>query len=244
MVAPSKRPDRVGATITAVAGIVLNLRVTLFFYVAYAVVNYIYLFPLRQDILNYALVFAISPFNVLEVLSPAYGSTSSGLLQNFWFVVVFILLAEVYSRFSSVRLKRAVSFDAIFLASILASYTASAMWWRSTGVPGSGTSIVAFSMLLYLAAASMLDIKNQVARAGRDKSSSESIRGLIWVFALVSAFGFAPTYILGNPHYVLHIAGGLTFAAFAALFFAARGRSQPFNSSRTPLQKPSGKFNR
>jgi hypothetical protein len=38
-----------------------NLRVTLFFYTAYIVVNYVYIVLLRPEVLNYNLVFIISP---------------------------------------------------------------------------------------------------------------------------------------------------------------------------------------
>lgn len=206
--------------INTIARIILSLRVTLFFYIAYVAVNYVYIILLHQQVFTYVLVFAVSPFNILEILSPVYTSSTQGLVENFGFVVLMILVTETYSRYSAIKLKHMLSIDVVFCLSIGATYITSALWWWRAGVPASGTSIVGFSVLLYLAASSILDLRHQVKRA--QKKGREAARGVVWIAACVTSIGFSPTYVWGNPQYALHIAGASIFVLMAVLFAVTR----------------------
>lgn len=194
---------------------VLNFRVTLFFYLAYLLVNYVYVVLAPGLVLNYTAVFLTSPFNILETLSPIYPSFEVGLSENFVFVVLFVLLAESYSRYSMTRAKGLISVDVAFILSIVSTYTTSALWWWRTGVPASGTSIVAFDMLLFLAAVSMADFREYVNRG--EKRGAEALETLLWVLAVGTSLVVAPTYVLGNPHFELHLVGMAVFACVSGL---------------------------
>ncbi|MDG6911112.1 MAG: hypothetical protein JRN18_02030 [Nitrososphaerota archaeon] len=193
----------------------LNFRITLFFYLAYLSVNYVYVVVLPGDILNYGAVFLTSPFNILETLSPLYFSFGQGLVENFALVVLFMGLTESYSRFSMVRVKAYLSVDAAFVLSIASTYATSALWWWKTGAPASGTSVVALCMLLYLATASVCDFDTYASR--RQMHGAEFAKVFLWVLATPISLVAASTYVLGNPHSEIHIAGAVVFTALAGM---------------------------
>jgi hypothetical protein len=225
-----RRTEKHVEGVEVVSGLILKLRITWVFFFGYLLVNYLYLQLPRNLILNYGIVFLTSPFNVLETLSPVYNSVAQGLQENFEILVAVILIAEVFSRYSMVRLKPYLTIDWAFALGIAASYVTSALWWWHTGVPGSGTSIVAFSILLFLASAASLDVKRRMKDA---RTKAELKRDYIWIAALVTSFGFLPTYVVGNPHYQLHIVGALVFGSMVGLLAETRSARQARQGSES-----------
>jgi hypothetical protein len=194
------------SVLTAIA----TVRITLFFYAAYIVTNYEYVKLPPALELNYGVVFVTSPFNFLETFSHIYANPIQGLEENFGVVLLIILLAETYSRFARVR--GGIGIDGAFFLALGATYATSALWWWAEGVPGNGTSIVAFSIVLYLLAVSLADARTYAVR--RRRSAAEAGRFLLWITALVISVVVAPTFILGNPSYGIHLAGIAFFGAF------------------------------
>jgi hypothetical protein len=198
----------------------LNFRITLCFYLTYLIANYVYLVVLPGAVFDYRAVFLTSPFNILETLSPIYASFGQGLTENFVLVVFFMALAESYSRFSLVKLNAYLSVDLAFLLSIASTYIVSGLWWWKAGAPASGTSIVAFCMLLYLAAASVGDVRVYGKRGRRQ--GAEFAKAFLWVLAISISLAAASTYLLGNPHFEVHIMGAVTFTALDGAFVLTR----------------------
>jgi hypothetical protein len=198
---------------------ILKMRVTLFFYVAYIVTNYIYVKLPQAFELNYGVIFVTSPFNLLEDLSHIYVNPMQGLEANFWVVLLIILLAEIYSRFSHARFEVA-GIDGVFALALGASYATSALWWQVKGVPESGTSIVAFSIVLYLLAISLADARIYIVP--HKLSIMEIIKFPLWITSLGTSCVAAPTFILGNPSYEVHLVGITFFGAFLMLLILYR----------------------
>jgi len=193
-----------------------GFKVTLFFYFAYVVVNYAYVILFRSEVYNYTAVFLTSPFNLLETASGVYSSPLEGMQENFILVVLFILLAELYSRHAQVS-KPKLTITHIFALSIAATYITSALWWVLFGVPSNGTSIIAFCILTYLAAVTLLDRKIY-GRKVDGRTPSEQVKALLWMTALVLSILFASTYVIGNDHYSIHLIGVLVFAGLVGLY--------------------------
>jgi len=208
------------------------VRITLFFYAAYIITNYAYVKLPHALQLNYGVVFITSPFNFLETFSHIYANPTQGLEENFGVVLLIILLAETYSRFASLRTRR-VGIDGAFFLALGATYATSALWWWAEGVPGNGTSIVAFSMVLYLLAIALADARTYAVR--RRRSAAEAGRFLLWITALVISGVVAPTFILGNPSYGIHLVGTAFFGAFMII----RSYTDRREMSRTQPSSPS-----
>jgi len=198
---------------------IVMMRVTLFFYVAYIVTNYIYVKLPRALELNYGVIFVTSPFNLLENLSHIYANPTQGLEANFWIVLLFILLAEIYSRFAHARFV-GTGIDGAFALALGASYATSALWWQVKGVPESGTSIVSFSIVLYLLVISLADARINIVPY--KLSIMEKIKFPLWITSLGTSCVAAPTYILGNPSYEVHLVGITFFGAFLMLLILYR----------------------
>ncbi|MDG7040466.1 MAG: hypothetical protein JRN66_04265 [Nitrososphaerota archaeon] len=88
-----------------------------------------------------------------------------------------------------------------------ASYIISACCWFLRGMPCDGTSIIAFSMLMFPTASAVLDMK-------------KCFEALVWTAALVPSLAAAPWYILHNASWPLHVSGALVFGGLYALYLS------------------------
>jgi hypothetical protein len=86
-----------------------------------------------------------------------------------------------------------------------ANYATSVLWLQVKSVLESGTSIIAFSIVLYLLAILLADTRIYTMRHRR--SLTETIKLLLWIALLTISDVAAPTLILGNPSYEMHLVG-------------------------------------
>jgi hypothetical protein len=197
------------------------LRLTFIFILGYVLVNYVYVVYFTSFVFDKGAIFITSPFNILENKTGTYSSISQGLQNNFVFVAGAIAGAEMYSRHLSTRLKEHITVDAAFLLGILATYVESALFWLVTGNPASGTSILAFCILLFIVASALLDSGTFTDRQyPRDVKSR--LKRLGWLAAIVLSLPFAVTYILWNPSCGVHIAGAALFVSLAVVYIAVK----------------------
>lgn len=197
-------------TLRSILYCIKRVKITLIFCIAYIFTNAVYVILPHALELNYGVIFITSPFNFLETFLHIYASPFQGLVENFGLVLLFIMLAECYSRFARVRV-RSVSIDDAFFLALGATYATSALWWMTEGVPVSGTSVVAFSIVLYLLIISLADIPMYAVR--RRRSAAEEGRFLLWIFALVVS-AVASLLFLDNPSYMIHLVGIAFFGVF------------------------------
>jgi len=178
-------------------------RATIIFISIYVLLNLAYLFVFVLYRANVVVVFITSPFNIIEVT----GSNSPVLsfLANFVLVVMVLLLAELYSDFSVMPFSAGTA----FVMAIVASYVISVLRWVLRGFPSAGTSIIGFSMLLYLIVSGVLDMK-----AGGEAP--------VWLVALVPSLVVAPWYVLYNASWPLHVAGALMFFGLCIFYLSLR----------------------
>jgi hypothetical protein len=97
------------------------------------------------------------------------------------------------------------SIDGAFVLAFGANYATSVLWLQVKSVLESGTSIIAFSIVLYLLAILLADTRIYTMRHRR--SLTETIKLLLWIALLTISDVAAPTLILGNPSYKMHLVG-------------------------------------
>ena len=178
------------------------------FSLTYALLSLAYLTVFAPYQANGDVIFITSPFNILEVTGSA--SPVLSFLANFVLVAMAILMAELYSDFSVMPL----SAGAAFAMAVAASYIVSACSWLLKGTPSAGTSIIGFSMFLYLAASGVLDMKKWLKMPA-------------WASALVPSLAAAPLYILHNASWPLHVSGALVFGGLCVLYLSLRRPFKP-----------------
>ncbi len=176
---------------------------TAIFSLTYALLNLAYLTVFAPYQANGDVIFITSPFNILEVTGSA--SPAFSFLANFVLVAMVILMAELYYDFSVMTIPA----GAAFAMAVTASYIISACSWLLKGTPSAGTSIIGFSMFLYLAASAVLDMKKWLKRP-------------VWAVALVPSLAAAPLYILHDASWPLHVSGALVFGGLCMLYLSLR----------------------
>ncbi len=160
-----------------------------------------------QMISHSFVLFLTSPFNI------SYEMANNGVIYNYVLVVAIYLLVEIYSR-NIADLKGGVSLirNAAIL-SIVASYIVSALVWYLYGFPSSGTSILAFNMLLFSAFETYDSelIKRMSERTMNTRKALE-IMSIVFVVLVVILSLLLYIYLNGNEFWYVHIIGGVIFA--------------------------------
>jgi hypothetical protein len=154
------------------------------------------------------LVWLTSPFNI------TYELQGNGILYNYAFLVVIYLIVELYTRNLAHLKGRVALIRNAGLLSVLASYIAAALVWWHTGFPSSGTSILAFNVLIF-AAFETYDaelIKRMSERGERFRRKLE-IASLSFVALLLMISAILFIYLNGNQFWYIHILGGIIFGA-------------------------------
>ena len=157
--------------------------------------------------------FATAWFNPTENRLPIYGSVEAGLAVNFVGPLIYIVIAEYYSRnLQRTVTKRFVSIDSIFVFSVLATYTYTYLYCLINHVVGTGTSIVAFCLLLSFSAIALVDLTDKDYRSRLQK---EILTLIVW---FIAGIGFPVlavwSYVIGNPDSINHFGGLCCFLVF------------------------------
>lgn len=192
-------------------------RLALLFILSYVVVNYVFIFYLTHFLPIKLAVFATSPFNGIENLSPVYNSIYLGLYNNFVLVTVVITGTELYSRTMSRRMSEYLKIEYTFIFAVVASYLDSLLSWWATGKPTGGTSIIAFTLLTFLLASCLLDWQLYSSKQ-YPKDTKSRLRLLTWLVAFVFSGLLSLTYIFGNSSYQAHLAGAAIFYLIVACY--------------------------
>jgi hypothetical protein len=155
-----------------------------------------------------------SPFNVTYELQNA-----NGLFYNYILVVIVYLAVELYSRNMADLVGRNSLIRSAFLLSVLSSYIISAAVWFSVGFPSSGTSVIAFNLLLFAAFETYdSELINRLSerRQGMKRTLEVVSIAILALLIMVSALLFM--YLNGNSFWYIHMAGGLIFAPIYLLY--------------------------
>jgi hypothetical protein len=190
-------------------------------YIALIIVLFTYIYAsLPFGMQNGFALWITSPFNIFYEMQSA-----NGLFYNYFLVILIYLLVELYTR-NTADLKHRVALirnAAIF--SVFSSYVVSAIIWAGVGFPSSGTSIIAFNVLLF-AAFETYDselIKRMSERRVGIKRTLE-ISSIVFVVLLVMVSMLLFIYLNGNTFWYVHIAGGMVFAPIYYIYLSYRIR--------------------
>jgi hypothetical protein len=200
------------------------VRVPLLFIILYTIVPFIYLSSPKALWGNDILAFLTSPFNFKENFASVYSSAFEGLPNNFVFTVVVMFISLVYPHVLAKT--RLVGPEAVFLGSLIGSYTVSFIAWLSIGTPRTGTSIVGFCMVAYLCITTFFDAPTYFNKMKNRPPKPRSTIARFSFIVGVLAFSFIATlgYWLGNSAYVYHFAGASVCAIVALMIAKTRSR--------------------
>ena len=204
-----------------------SVRITIIFVAAYIAVNYVYITYFKEYLLNLTAIFLTSPVNLLEAYSKVYSSPLQGLQENFEIPILLLLSCELYSRYLGIRIRKTkLSFDFVFLLSVIASYITSALWWLLRGVPGHGTSIIVFCMMLFFAFECFFDNGIFFVKKGTVRSSKQRVQAILWLASFVVSVTFALSYVIANPDYNTHLLGAAVFGLLMLSYHAKKNYSR------------------
>jgi hypothetical protein len=201
-----------------------KFRATLAFIVAYLLVNYVFVIALRSQSASPIVVLVLSPFNVLENFSRVYSSPSVGFANNFLGIALLILLAEAYYHFLRRGGRRFASIDLTFVCGVAATYLLSGLQLWMTGRADGGTSIIGFSVALFLLVIAFGDWLDSGKKQPRQDSSR--ITGLMihlsfitvsLILAMTYLVVISSTSLTANPSYPVHVMGAAISGPMVAL---------------------------
>lgn len=215
------------------------LFMLLYFVITFVVYGfYIYLVPALSTVsygtfVIHAFNFLTSPFSPLENLKFAGNYESvviNGLIPNFLEILIFMLVLQLYMDSNFYLLSRFFKFKHIFYTSIIATYILSLLVWLIKGQPSTGTSIIGFSLILFIELCLILDVVWLATgiRKHRNKLTNKQILAagvavflFLVIIGIIAMFDYG-TYILSNSSYYLHLAGGLIFLFLLSLYFFSK----------------------
>jgi len=197
------------------------------FYFLYTATAYVYRMSTLPATLaataSKAILFATSPFSLLEALPPLSTSTAAGLSIDFLFVAVVMIAVAAFNLRVASRGAVAPSMPTVFFAAVAATYIVSLQVWLARGVPASGTSIIAFSMLGYLVFATSREVRGSIRENARSQATGWAAELSLVVFTLMF-------YLVGEAS-LYHVEGGLLTIAMISVWKLSRSRS-----TRNPSQ--------
>lgn len=100
--------------------------------------------------------FLTSPISYCENF--AAPSLLQGLEGNYFWLIAFFALCAYYSAFIQTYSKKLITLNVTVFASIFSTYIFSAYVWYIDGIPGTGTSIIAFGLSIFLLIACCTDL--------------------------------------------------------------------------------------
>ena len=163
-----------------------------------------------------AAVFLTAPFSALEDYAPTFGATVANLVGNFVFIIVIMLVAEVAAH--STALGNILTMRDALLIVVGATYFVSLLQWILVGAPATGTSIIGFSLCLYIIIVVGVEIFGWLAG-----KNTESLTLVSFQYALVLVVGLYAIdgYVYNNAAMPLHIIGGAISAWVFSLVIIA-----------------------
>ena len=181
-------------------------------------VTFAYGFLLHTSIgSNYFAIFVSSPFNIF------YEEAMHGVIYNYVLLVMIFALVESYSRYMAHIRGRDSLVDHAFLMSILASYVATAATWAILGIPASGTSVLAFCMLLFFVSETA---DSELVNRLRERHLRKGYAAEVLVFAYGAIlFGFSTiffAYLNRNQYWFIHLIGGAVFGIAMFIYMLHR----------------------
>ncbi len=166
---------------------------------------------------NYLYIFLSSPFNIF------YEQASNGILYNYIVLLAIFALVESYSRYMADIRERDSLVDHAFVLSAVASYAASAIVWATIGTPASGTSVLAFCMLLFFVAETT---DSELINRLRERHMRKGYNAEVLVFAYAALLlGFSTVffaYLNRNQYWFIHLIGGAIFGLLLYAYSAHR----------------------
>jgi len=147
--------------------------------------------------------FVTSPFSPLEDFSTYYPNVITGYFVNGVFVAVLIFFTQWYLEKGRKWQSKKISMSWVFVSGLIATYLTSAIYWAATGLPGTGTSIMAFGIFIFLTV-SFLSDSVYFFRLRR--------MAITWIFSIftVTSAAIAFSYVSET----IHLIGGSLFVGF------------------------------
>jgi hypothetical protein len=179
--------------------------VPIIFFIFYIVVNYILDIYEKSSIrMGNLYLFLTCWFNPSEDLF--YNNIYKGFILNFILPIIIMVLFLYYSSNSHFVKKFNFSLGIVFLSGIFGTYTMSGVIWAYGFPPGTGTSIVAFCIVVYFIFIAFLDTRFYWNRECEKARNSISY--------LVIFIIFISLYINYQPTSYLHVWGFLLSIPF------------------------------
>lgn len=156
------------------------------------------------------IMLSTSPFNFVEAIGKTSEATIQGLTNNFAFPAALMALLMAYNIGVSGRLRRVVSVPSVFGAGVMGTYFTSALVWKFSPSPATGTSIIGFTFMVMIAITAFADV-HQLSRVKPNPKKMTKWRLKVVAIVFFLVFGVVETpyaYLLGNPSALLHLFGG------------------------------------
>ncbi len=191
---------------------------TIYIAVLIAAVTYGYL-HMPASIKNNYTLWATSPFNI------SYELSNNGAFYNYVLVVLIYLFVELYSRNIADLKGRESLIRNAAIFSIVSAYAASAIVWLLVGMPSSGSSILAFNVLLFFAFETYdSELIKRMSEKRMHLRKTIEIVSLAFVLILIAASMVLFVYLNGNEFWYIHILGGAIFAPIYLFYLSRRVR--------------------
>lgn len=155
---------------------------------------------------NPLLLWLTSPFNITY-------EVQNGFLYNYVLLVVIFLLVELYTRNIAHLKGRVALMRNAGVLSVISSYMVSAVVWWYMGFPSSGTSIIAFNVLIFAAFETYdSELIRRMSEKGESAKKKLEIGSLSFAALVIVLSLLLFIYLNGNAFWYVHILGGLIFA--------------------------------
>ena len=193
------------------------------FFVGHIVDLAIYVIFIRTPNPSAIQAFLTTPLRPHENYRNAYPSPEVVYIYNFWAVLAFILLIDIYMRLLRPSRLKVNPATLAFGTSIAVSYIQSGLLWKSIDIPSAGTSIIGSCMVLTMIAFAGRDLFREGNQRSRDSDPTPAPLIPI-VFIVVFGAIYLAEYI-NNGSVVAHLLGDALFMPVFALLLAAESPS-------------------
>lgn len=181
----------------------------LLYYLVYTLYTFFKIKSAPQNTVN-LFNFFTSPFNFEEVLPQYSHSVSSGLYNNFLVVMIIMIIFAICNILAAERHYVHFSLPSVFLAGVVATYAVSAITWIINKKPGTGTSIIAFTVVETLVFMPLPAVYIKLRSRAVRKLGLKDIINLILLVVVSFTFLYFlfHVYIFRNINYPFHLFGG------------------------------------
>ncbi len=153
-------------------------------------------------------VWLSSPFNIF------YEMQGNGIFYNYVLLIAVYLIVELYTRNLAHLKGRVALIRNAAVMSVLASYITSLVVWQYAGFPSSGTSILAFNVLIFASFETYdAELIKRMSERGEHFRRRLEIASLAFIALLLALSAALFVYLDGNEFWYIHIIGGIIFGA-------------------------------